>query len=61
MSYVIKEVEGKKGIYETDSKVFIEFKKKKDKEIQTMARKMNLGAGFNGWTPQFFADNTMYK
>lgn len=55
MSYVTKEVEGKKGIFETTTETFIIYNKKTDKDIQTVARKLNLGSGFNGWTPQFFA------
>jgi len=55
VSYVTKEVEGKKGIFETTTETFIIYNKKTDKDIQTVARKLNLGSGFNGWTPQFFA------
>lgn len=61
MSYVVKEVEGKKGIYETDTGTFISYSKKTDKDLQTTIRKLNLGSGFSGWTPQFFADNSVYK
>lgn len=61
MSYVVKEVQGKKGILETTTETFIVYDKRTDKEIQTVARKLNLGSGFNGWTPQFFAGNVDYK
>jgi hypothetical protein len=61
MSYVVKEVQGTKGILETKTETFIVYNKKTDKEIQSIARKLNLGSGFNGWTPQFFAGNVKYK
>lgn len=61
MSYVTKQVEGKKGIFETTTETFIVYNKKTDKDIQTVTRKLNLGSGFNGWTPQFFAGNVKYK
>lgn len=55
MSYIVKEIKGKKGIFETTTETFIIYNKKTDKDIRTVARKLNLGSGFNGWTPQFFA------
>lgn len=55
MSYIVKEVEDTCGIYETQSENLIRLKKKSKKEIQALARKLNLGSGFNGWTPLFFA------
>jgi hypothetical protein len=61
MSYVVKEVQGEKGILETNTDTFIVYSKRTDKEIQTVTRKLNLGSGFNGWTPQFFAGNVEYK
>lgn len=61
MSYVVKAVCGEKGIFETTTKTFIVYNKKTDKEIQSVARKLNLGSGFNGWTPQFFAGGSDYK
>jgi hypothetical protein len=61
MSYVVKAVCGEKGILETTTETFIVCSKRTDKEIQSVARKLNLGSGFNGWTPQFFAGNVKYK
>ena len=55
MSYIVKEIEGVRGIYETQSETFIEMKKQTEKDTQTITRKLNLGSGFNGWTPLFFA------
>lgn len=55
MSYIIKEVDGTKGIFETDTDTFISYNKRSDKDLQTTIRKLNLGSGFNGWTPKFFA------
>lgn len=57
MSYVVKEVNGEKGILETTTDTFIVYSKRTDKEVQSVARKLNLGSGFNGWTPRFFAGN----
>lgn len=61
MSYITKEVEGNKGILETNTGIFISYNKRTDKEIQATTRKLNLGSGFSGWTPQFFAGNVEYK
>jgi hypothetical protein len=55
MSYVVKEVDGKIGIVETLTGTFIDMKKRPEKEVRVIARKLNLGSGFNGWTPDFFA------
>lgn len=55
MSYVVKEVDGVRGIVETSTDTFIHMKKRSEKEVLDIARKLNLGSGFNGWTPEFFA------
>lgn len=54
MSYSVKEIQGTNVILEKDSNTIIELKgdKKKAREV---CRKLNLGAGFNGWTPLFLA------
>lgn len=57
MSYQIEEnanVKGGYDIVEKDSKVVIEMLKSK-KHLRPICRKLNLGGGFNGWTPLFFA------
>ena len=54
MSYALKKTDSEYSIYEKDSDVLIElsFEEKKAKDL---CRKLNLGSGFNGWTPLFFA------
>lgn len=54
MSYTLKKTNTAYDIYEKGSDVLIElsFEEKKAKDL---CRKLNLGSGFNGWTPQFFA------
>lgn len=55
MSYTITQVEGKTGIVESDTNLFIVLNKKSEKEIRAIARKLNLGSGFGGFTPSFVA------
>jgi len=50
MSYVVQE---DNTIKETETNVHIEVPK--GKNIYELARKLNLGSGFNGFTPPFFA------
>lgn len=54
MSYAVKQKENSFDIYEKNSDVLIElnFDEKRAKDL---CRKLNLGSGFNGWTPLFFA------
>ncbi len=54
MSYTLKKTDTEYDIYEKNSDVTIElsFEEKKAKDL---CRKLNLGSGFNGWTPLFFA------
>jgi hypothetical protein len=42
-------------ILEKDSGNVIEVKKIDEQEVRSLCRKLNLGAGFNGWTPEFVA------
>ena len=42
-------------ILEKDTGNVIEIKKTDEKEVRSLCRKMNLGAGFDGWTPDFVA------
>jgi hypothetical protein len=55
MSYTLKKTDTAYNIYEKSSDVLIElsFEEKKAKDL---CRKLNLGSGFNGWTPLFFAE-----
>jgi hypothetical protein len=53
MSYVVKPVGEKYKIYNTSSNQYINmFFSKTDAD--RIARKMNLGAGFGDWIPDFF-------
>jgi hypothetical protein len=54
MSYTLKKADTAYNIYEKGGDVLIElsFEEKKAKDL---CRKLNLGSGFNGWTPMFFA------
>lgn len=54
MSYYVKEVEGAYDIIEKDTDTVIDLKTN-EKRARDICRKMNLGAGFNGFTPLFFA------
>ena len=55
MSYIVKQTNPNSYvILEKDSDVEIEVPYSK-KETYDVARKLNLGSGFNGWTPLFFA------
>jgi hypothetical protein len=56
MSYsVIKNEKNLYDIFEKESDVVIEIAKADEKEARVVCRKMNLGSGFNGWTPDFVA------
>jgi hypothetical protein len=54
MSYAVTSKEGKYDLLEKSSDVLIELNYE-EKKAKDMCRKLNLGAGFNGWTPPFFA------
>lgn len=56
MSYsVIKSEKNAFDILEKDTGSVIEIKKTDEKEVRSMCRKLNLGSGFDGWTPDFVA------
>jgi hypothetical protein len=54
MSYVLKKSDTAYNIYEKSSDVLIELSLE-EKKAKDLCRKLNLGSGFNGWTPLFFA------
>jgi hypothetical protein len=54
MSYVLKKSDTVYNIYEKGSDVLIELSLE-EKKAKDLCRKLNLGSGFNGWTPPFFA------
>lgn len=53
MSYKVIIKNGKNVIFESDTNTEIEVGVS-SKEINAITRKLNLGSGFNGWTPAFF-------
>jgi len=56
MSYsVIKADNNFYGILEKESDNVIEITKTDEKDARDLCRKLNLGSGFNGWTPDFVA------
>lgn len=55
MSYRVLKTETGYGIMEKESDTLIELKKPEN-EVRDLCRKLNLGTGFNGWTPIFFAE-----
>lgn len=56
MSYsVIKNENNLYNIFEKESDVVIEISKTNEKEARDVCRKLNLGSGFDGWTPDFVA------
>lgn len=61
MSYSVKKGEVGYNILEKETDALIQLEKSEE-EIRDICRKMNLGSGFNGWTPDFFIKkpNTVY-
>ena len=54
MSYVVKEInKDKYKIYNKDQDLYINMEMSKERAHE-LARKMNLGAGFGDWIPDFF-------
>lgn len=54
MSYKVNKTGDVYGLFETESTLTIELHATEDK-ARELCRKANLGSGFNGWTPPFFA------
>jgi hypothetical protein len=58
MSYsVVLNDNGKYDLVEKESKTLISLGKVDEKEARSLCRKLNLGSGFCGWTPQFLANS----
>lgn len=53
MSYSVQKGEVGYNILEKDTNVLIELERS-ERQTRDLCRKMNLGSGFNGWTPTFF-------
>lgn len=55
MSYIVeKKTNSDYNIYEKKSGIIIELSVE-ERKAKDLCRKLNLGSGFNGWTPIFFA------
>jgi len=54
MSYKVNKTGDVYGLFETESDVTIELHATEAK-ARELCRKVNLGSGFDGWTPPFFA------
>lgn len=57
MSYSVKKSEGQFDILEKESGTLIEIRSD-EKHARDTCRKLNLGSGFEGWTPTFFSKKT---
>lgn len=56
MSYsVVKNERNRFDIMEKDSDTIIEINMRDEAEIRSLCRKLNLGSGFDGRTPDFLA------
>lgn len=62
MSYIVKENDGTYDILEKNTDILIKLGYSKE-DARELCRKMNLGSGFNGWTPLFFTEkpNVVYE
>jgi hypothetical protein len=54
MSYKVITEENTYSIFEKESDITIDLRTD-EKKARDLCRKLNLGSGFNGWTPPFFA------
>jgi hypothetical protein len=60
MSYhVVKNSRGLYEIFEKSSKNTIEVLRQKETHTRTICKKLNLGYGFDGWTPNFLAKSNL--
>lgn len=55
MSYSVLHENDSYNIHEKQNDIVIELNIKNKTKIRSICRKMNLGSGFNGQTPTFFA------
>lgn len=54
MTYRVEKQGRKFAVIEKDTDLVL-IKKTRKREAHDMCRNLNLGHGFNGWTPSFFA------
>ena len=57
MSYSVKKNKGQYDILEKESGTLIQIFGD-EKDARDVCRKLNLGSGFEGWTPTFFSKKT---
>lgn len=55
MSYTVKNIEQSFHILEKETDTVIQLPHD-EKSVREICRKLNLGSGFSGWTPSFFAE-----
>jgi hypothetical protein len=61
MSYsVVTNVQGTYDVHEKESGITIQLERTSS-EARNICRKLNLGSGFSGWTPLFFAPKIRTK
>lgn len=54
MSYKVhRNIDGSYDIFEKDTETMVTLRTIESR-ARDLCRKMNLGSGFNGWTPEFF-------
>ena len=59
--YSVKKVDNDKwGVLELDTNMFVYYVSR-EKEARSITRSLNLGAGFNGYTPSFFTEQFKRK
>lgn len=61
MSYSVIKTDNVYHLLEKESDVIIELDELSETKARAACRKLNLGAGFNGWTPLFIAKNFLDK
>ena len=60
MTYRVETEQGQYQIIEKDTDLVIR-QVKEEKEARELCRSLNLGAGFNGFTPAFFTEEFKQK
>jgi hypothetical protein len=55
MSYSVIEANGRYNVLEKESECVIQISERDETKARAVCRKLNLGSGFCGWTPEFLA------
>ncbi len=53
MAYTTRKINSEHGVYEKETDQIVAKFDERDK-AKVLTRSLNLGKGFNGWTPEFF-------